>query len=89
MRDAQWEDEWGTRWAHAFGGVGATPIDCPLKDWSQLDEYLARRVPDPRTAGRSASTSSRPRAASTCGGSTLPRARGASVKCSTVAACGP
>lgn len=52
MRDAQWEDEWGTRWAHAFGGVGATPIDCPLKDWSQLDGYLARRVPDPRAPGR-------------------------------------
>jgi len=52
MRDAQWEDEWGTRWGHAFGGVGASPVDYPLADWSQLDEYLARRVPDPRAAGR-------------------------------------
>jgi uroporphyrinogen decarboxylase len=52
MRDAQWTDEWGTRWGHAFGGVGATPIDHPLKDWSQLDDYLADRVPDPRAPGR-------------------------------------
>jgi len=52
MRDAQWEDEWGTRWGHAFGGVGATPIDYPLGDWAGLDEYLARRVPDPGAPGR-------------------------------------
>lgn len=52
MRDAEWEDEWGTRWAHAVGGVGATPVDYPLKDWSVLDEYLARWLPDPRAPGR-------------------------------------
>jgi len=52
MRDMTWEDEWGTRWGHAFGGVGATPVEHPLKDWAMLDEYLARRVPDPRAAGR-------------------------------------
>lgn len=51
-RDAQWEDEWGTRWGHAAGGVGATPLDHPLKDWSALDDYLARRFPDPRAPGR-------------------------------------
>jgi uroporphyrinogen decarboxylase len=51
-RDAEWEDEWGTRWAHSSGGVGATPVDEPLKDWSQLDEYLAHRFPDPRAPGR-------------------------------------
>jgi len=52
MREAQWEDEWGTRWGHAFGGVGATPVDYPLTDWAGLEEYLARRVPDPRAPGR-------------------------------------
>jgi len=52
MQDAQWTDEWGTRWGHAFGGVGATPVDCPLKDWAQLDAYLARQLPNPRAPGR-------------------------------------
>lgn len=51
-RNAEWEDEWGTRWAHASGGVGATPVDHPLKDWSQLDDYLAHRLPDPHEPGR-------------------------------------
>jgi uroporphyrinogen decarboxylase len=52
MREAQWTDEWGTRWGHAFGGVGATPIDHPIKDWAQLDDYLAHHVPGPRAPGR-------------------------------------
>ena len=52
MRDARWTDEWGTQWAHAFGGVGATPVAWPLQDWSQLDEYLAHRMPDPCAPGR-------------------------------------
>ncbi|MBN1343592.1 MAG: hypothetical protein JXQ73_12970 [Phycisphaerae bacterium] len=52
MTDAQWTDEWGTRWGHAYGGVGATPVDHPIKDWSQLDDYLAHRVPDPNAPGR-------------------------------------
>jgi uroporphyrinogen decarboxylase len=51
-RDAEWEDEWGTRWAHAYGGVGATPVAHPLKDWSQLDDYLAHQLPDPHAPGR-------------------------------------
>jgi uroporphyrinogen decarboxylase len=50
--DAQWIDEWGTRWGHAFGGCGATPVDCPLKDWSALEDYLARGIPSPRAPGR-------------------------------------
>ncbi|MCX5757779.1 MAG: hypothetical protein NTU83_04605 [Candidatus Hydrogenedentes bacterium] len=52
MGDAQWIDEWGTHWGHAFGGVGATPVDEPLKDWSQLTDYLAQHMPDPRAPGR-------------------------------------
>jgi uroporphyrinogen decarboxylase len=48
----EWYDEWGTRWGHAAGGVGATPVDYPLKDWSQLDEYLKHRLPNPRLPGR-------------------------------------
>ena len=52
MREAQWIDEWGTRWGHAFGGVGATPIAYPIKDWSELDDYLEHRVPDPHAPGR-------------------------------------
>jgi len=69
-RDAQWEDEWGTRWGHAVGGVGATPVDYPLRDWSQLDEYLAR-LPDPRAPGRlekAAAALARHRAARYCMG---------------------
>ena len=51
-QSAEWADEWGVRWGHAFGGVGATPVDHPLKDWSRLDDYLAHGIPDPRAAGR-------------------------------------
>jgi len=52
LRQAEWTDEWGTVWGHAFGGVGATPLDHPIKDWGQLDEYLAAKVPDPLAPGR-------------------------------------
>jgi uroporphyrinogen decarboxylase len=52
MESAEWTDEWGTRWAHAFGGVGATPVAHPLTDWSQLNEYLTCRVPNPHQPGR-------------------------------------
>lgn len=51
-RDAEWTDEWGTRWGHAEGGVGATPLDHPIHDWGQLDEYLATQMPDPLAPGR-------------------------------------
>jgi uroporphyrinogen decarboxylase len=52
MQSAEWFDEWGTHWAHAFGGVGATTIDNPIKEWCQLDDYLAHRMPDPHAPGR-------------------------------------
>lgn len=51
-RDAEWEDEWGTRWAHSSGGVGATPVAHPLQNWSRLDDYLAHQFPDPQAPGR-------------------------------------
>jgi uroporphyrinogen decarboxylase len=51
-RGAAWTDEWGTRWGHAEGGVGATPLDHPIHDWDQLDEYLATQMPDPLAPGR-------------------------------------
>jgi hypothetical protein len=52
MHGAKWSDEWGTRWWHAEGGVGATPLDHPIKDWSQLDDYLQSHMPDPLAPGR-------------------------------------
>jgi len=52
MRDMEWTDEWGTRWGHAFAGVGATPVDHPIKDWSMLDAHLRESIPDPDAPGR-------------------------------------
>jgi len=52
MQAAEWTDEWGTRWAHAFGGVGATAVDHPIKEWAELGDYLAHRLPDPHAPGR-------------------------------------
>jgi uroporphyrinogen decarboxylase len=52
MQPLEWTDEWGTRWGHGFGGVGASPIDWPIKDWSQLDDYLTHGMPDPLIPGR-------------------------------------
>ncbi len=52
MQDAEWLDEWGTRWGHAFAGVGATPVDHPIKEWSMLPDYLRHMVPDPNLPGR-------------------------------------
>jgi len=49
---AEWADEWGTTWRHAAGGVGASTVSYPLADWSDLDAYLARGLPDPRAPGR-------------------------------------
>jgi uroporphyrinogen decarboxylase len=50
--DAAWLDEWGTEWRHAEGGMGAITVAHPLQGWSELDDYLARRLPDPRLPGR-------------------------------------
>jgi len=52
MQAGEWTDEWGSRWGHAFGGVGATPVDNAIKDWAQLDDYLANRMPDAHAPGR-------------------------------------
>ena len=52
MKESQWVDEWGARWAHAAEGVGAIQIEHPLKDWDRLDEYLDTRMPDPHGPGR-------------------------------------
>ncbi len=51
-QEAEWVDEWGTRWGHAAGGVGATPVAYPLDDWCGLEDYLAHRIPDPGLPGR-------------------------------------
>lgn len=50
-REAEWIDEWGTRWRHAGGGVGASTVAVPLEDWNDLESYLTR-MPDPRLPGR-------------------------------------
>lgn len=52
MRGMTWKDEWGTLWGHAFGGVGATPVNYPIKYWSDLDEYIIKKIPDPHAKGR-------------------------------------
>lgn len=50
--ESEWTDEWDTRWEHAEGGPGASPSGHPIGDWTQLDAYLATRMPDPNAAGR-------------------------------------
>jgi len=52
IEPAEWTDEWGTRWRHADGGVGASTIAHPIGTWSDLDDYLAHRLPDPAAPGR-------------------------------------
>jgi uroporphyrinogen decarboxylase len=52
MQEKEWMDEWGIGWKHAADGVGANPHLHPLKDWSQLEEYLNRYLPDPHQPGR-------------------------------------
>ena len=52
LADSTWTNEWGVVWRHVRDGVGATEVEHPLKDWGQLDAYLAERFPDPRGPGR-------------------------------------
>jgi uroporphyrinogen decarboxylase len=52
MFENEWVDEWGTGWKHAADGVGANPARHPIKDWSQLDDYLQNHLPDPHAPGR-------------------------------------
>jgi uroporphyrinogen decarboxylase len=52
IRSAEWADEWGSRWGHAYGGIGATTVANAINDWSELDDYLTHRMPDPHVAGR-------------------------------------
>ena len=50
--EAPWTDEWGTVWRHAAGGTGASTLSNPITDWSQLDDYLANRMPRADAPGR-------------------------------------
>jgi len=50
--EARWLDEWGSEWSHAAGGVGASTVAYPLENWSQLDAYLAERMPVASIPGR-------------------------------------
>jgi len=52
MQEMEWVDEWGIGWKHAADGVGANPVNHPIKDWSQLDDYLRNQMPDPHEPGR-------------------------------------
>jgi uroporphyrinogen decarboxylase len=52
LEDAEWTDEWGTRWGHRENSPGAHQMDHPIKDWSQLDDYLANRMPKADAPGR-------------------------------------
>jgi uroporphyrinogen decarboxylase len=51
-QDAEWTDEWGTRWAHSAGGTGAHQMQYPLADWSNLDDYLIHQLPKADAPGR-------------------------------------
>ena len=52
MRENEWADEWGIIWRHSVDGVGANPVGHPIQDWSQVDDYLARQMPDAHAPGR-------------------------------------
>jgi uroporphyrinogen decarboxylase len=52
IHTSEWTDEWGTRWKHAYGGVGAISIDFPIKNWGMLNDYLRDRLPRADALGR-------------------------------------
>ena len=52
MQEREWADEWGIAWKHSVDGVGANPVGHPIKDWSQLDDYLRQQIPNPHEPGR-------------------------------------
>ena len=52
MLEREWVDEWGIGWKHAAEGVGANPVKHPIKDWSQLEDYLRQCLPNPHEPGR-------------------------------------
>jgi uroporphyrinogen decarboxylase len=52
MQENEWVDEWGITWRHAADGVGPNPVGHPLKDWSQLDDYIQNKIPNPHEPGR-------------------------------------
>jgi uroporphyrinogen decarboxylase len=52
MQEKTWVDEWGIGWKHAADGVGANPVEHPIKDWQQLEDYLHNQMPDPHAPGR-------------------------------------
>ena len=52
MQEREWADEWGITWKHSVDGVGANPVGHPIKDWSQLDDYVREQMPDPHEPGR-------------------------------------
>ena len=51
-QDAEWTDEWGTRWRHSAGGTGAHQLRNPIEDWSQLDAYISSQFPQADAPGR-------------------------------------
>jgi len=57
MLEKEWVDEWGIGWRHSVDGVGANPVKHPIKDWSQLNDYLLNQLPDPHEPGRLAAAS--------------------------------
>ena len=41
------EQDWGITYAHAEGGVGTQVKDHPIKEWKDLEHYLAHVFPNP------------------------------------------
>jgi len=50
--DERGANEFGVWWKRLENGVGGQPAGSYLDDWSKLDEYLERYIPDARAPGR-------------------------------------